>query len=143
MRKTFALITVLMVGLLVLTSCSGKQSQKQVEETLQQYMQDVYAPESMKQFKEAKEDSKKLFTTNVIDRFFVSNTDELSESDKKRVCETYIYHGSAENQKDGRERYLVEAYLYSIKESEPIRKYFTFIMNQDGLVEDFTIADAI
>lgn len=104
-------------------------------------MQAVYAPESMKQFREAKADSEKLFTSDVTNRFFVAYGDELSEADKLRSCDTVVIHGSAENQSDGKERYLVKAYLYETPKSNAVIKYFTFIMNEEGLVEDFTISD--
>lgn len=114
-------------------------STKQIESTLEEYMQAVYAPQSMDQFNKAKEDSSKLFTQYVTDRFFVAYGNELTEQDLKRVCETYITHGKAENQSDGRERFLITAYLYPYKGADAEKYNFTFIMNSDGLVDDFTI----
>lgn len=139
--KILVVITMLALSISMLTGCSTKMSVKEVEKTLTQYMQDVYAPKSMEQFKRAKEDSVKLFTKDVTARFFVSYADELTEADLRRVCETYISHGAAENQSDGKERYLVKAYLYNTKGATPIIKDFTFIMNENGKVEDFTITD--
>lgn len=144
MSRTYKiLVTIISLALItsVLAGCSSQMSTKDVEKTLTQYMQDVYAPKSMEQFKRAKEDSDKLFTKDVTARFFVSYADELSEADLQRVCETYISHGAAENQSDGKERYLIKAYLYNTKGAEPIIKDFTFIMNDSGKVEDFTITD--
>lgn len=123
-----------------LSGCSGN-STKTVEKKLAEYMQAVYAPQSIKQFKEAKEESTELFTQYASDRFFVSFGDDLTEKDLKRVCETYITHGEAENQSDGKERYMVTAYLYPYKGADADKFEFVFIMNNAGLIEDFTIEE--
>lgn len=136
------LIIVSIIGTMCigLTGCSGN-STKDVEKKLDEYMQAVYAPQSIKQFKEAKEESTDLFTQYASDRFFVSFGDDLTEKDLKRVCETYITHGAAENQSDGKERYLVTAYLYPYKGAEADKFEFVFILNNAGLIEDFTIEE--
>lgn len=139
--KKMACIGLVVTMFATLLSGCGSLSQKQIEDKLEEYMQAVYAPESMAQFKEAREDSKQLFTSNVTDRFFVAYTDELSEADKLRTCDTIVIHGAAENQSDGQERYLVKAYLYETPNSKAVIKYFTFIMGESGLVTDFTITD--
>lgn len=140
-NKVLIIVALMVLVISTISGCTSNMNTKEVEKTLSQYMQDVYAPKSMEQFKKAKEDSLKFFTQDVTNRFFVSYADELTEADLKRVCETYITHGAAENQSDGKERYLITAYLYSIKGAEPIIKDFTFIMNENGKVEDFTITD--
>ena len=148
--RTKRIITAGITGLIIisiigtmcagLSGCSGN-STKAVEKKLAEYMQAVYAPQSIKQFKEAKEESTELFTQYASDRFFVSFGDDLTEKDLKRVCETYITHGEAENQSDGKERYMVTAYLYPYKGADADKFEFVFIMNNAGLIEDFTIEE--
>lgn len=144
-------VTAILAGLIILsivgsmlvglTGCSLKPTPKAIEKTLEGYMQAVYAPQSINEFREAKEESTKLFTQYASDRFFVSYGNDLTENDLKRVCETYVAHGEAENQSDGRERYLITAYLYPYKGAEPDKYNFTFIMDSEGLVEDFVIEE--
>ena len=106
---------------------------------LEQYMQDVYAPKTMQQFWEAKEDSKKYFEPSVTERFFVAYGSELTKEDLERECTTYIIHGKAENQSDKCERYLITAYIYNHKGAKPIIRDFEFILNNEGKVKDFII----
>lgn len=139
MSTRIKLVIVYMIAILSLCGCSSAN----IENKLSDYMQAVYAPKTMEQFEEAKEDSKEIFEHSVTERFFVSYSDSLSETDLRRVCETYITHGKAENQSDGRERYLVTAYLYAVKGGTPIIKDFTFIVGDSGKIEDFTITDHV
>lgn len=120
-----------------ITGCSNKN----IDSKLTEYMQAVYAPKTMEQFEDAKEDSREIFENSVTERFFVAYSDSLSETDLRRVCETYIVHGKAENQSDGKERYLVTAYLYAVKGGTPIIKDFEFIVGENGKIEDFIITD--
>lgn len=141
-KRLTAAVMLSLIAIYSLSGCSsGKMSVSEVEDTLEQYMQDVYAPKSMKQFKDAKEDSDKLFTEGAKNRFFVAYADDLSEEDKQRICETYIKHGEAKYQSDGIERYVITAYLYEMKGATPIVKEFTFYINNDGKVYDFSIED--
>ena len=114
---------------------------KNMEAQLKEVMQDVYAPKSMDQFREGKKESLKIFEQGVADRMFVAYGTDLTELDKQRVCETYVYHGRAENQMDGKEKYLVKAFLYANKNSEPIKKNFIFTVGDSGKIEDFSITD--
>ncbi len=126
--------------LLSLTACGPDiKSTADVEDKLKEYMTAVYAPETMQQFRDAKEESTCIFTEDVKNRFFVAYADELSEADLLRRCEVMTTHGAAENQSDGRERYLVEAYLYETDYSDPIMRYFTFFVNEEGKIDDFMI----
>lgn len=126
-----------LIGLLV-SGCSvvGDKS-----DSIKEYMTAVYAPESMKEFYAAKKDSERIFSSAVTNRFFVAYSNELSEIDKMRRCESVVIHGKKENQSDNRERYLVRAYLYETPKSDAVVKYFTFIVGDSGLIEDFTIDD--
>lgn len=126
----------------IVTAC-GNLSVEDKKEKLSEYMQAVYAPKTMGQFYSAKEDSLSWFNDSVTNRLFVAYTDELSELDKLRSCETIITHGKADNQSDGKERFLVRAFLYESPKSDAVIKYFTFILNDDGNVEDFSIEDEI
>ena len=82
-KRLTAAVMLSLIAIYSLSGCSsGKMSVSEVEDTLEQYMQDVYAPKSMKQFKDAKEDSDKLFTEGAKNRFFVAYADDLSEEDK-------------------------------------------------------------
>lgn len=108
---------------------------------LKEIMQDVYAPQSMEQFREGKKESLEILEQSVADRLFVAYGTELTELDKQRVCETYVYKGRAENQMDGKEKYLVKAFLYANKNSEPIKKNFIFTVGDSGKIEDFSITD--
>lgn len=139
--KRIILISLVASLMLICSSC-GTNNTKDMENILEQYMQDVYAPKTMKQFKDAKEDSRKYFDDIVTERFFVAYSNELTAADKERICDTYTVHGSAENQSDGKERYLIKAYLYPKKGATPIIKNFTFIIGTNGKVEDFIIEDA-
>jgi hypothetical protein len=142
-RVKCGLIVIMLLGLLC--SCSGCKVNKTVsmENKLVQYMQDVYAPRSMIQFKEAKEDSRNYFTDSVTERFFVSFRDNLTSADLERTCSVVsVIHGEKENQSDGKERYKLKAYLYNTRKSAPIIKEFTFLVNDEGFVDDFIISDA-
>ena len=131
----------LVIGVAIIGVATPMYREKGIERQLAQIMQDVYAPQSMEQFHNGKTDSLEIFEKGVADRMFVSYGTELTELDKQRVCETYVYHGRAENQMDGKERYLVKAFLYSTKDSEPIKKNFVFVVGDSGKIEDFSIAD--
>lgn len=134
---------VLLILIVVYIGYNYRMSSNMVKEKLADYMQAVYAPQDMEQFYKAKEDSRKIFTPSVTERFFVAYTDKLSEADLQRVCETYIVYGEAENQIDKTGRYLVTAYLYSSKNSDPIIKDFVFIEGKKGKITDFKILEHI
>lgn len=136
--KKIGIAGTILLSMLFISGCNSVGNR---EELLRDYMTAVYAPQSMKEFYDAKKDSERWFTGGVTNRFFVAFSNELSEIDKMRRCETTVVHGKKENQSDGKERYLVKAYLYESPKSNALVKYFTFILDDNGLVEDFTIDD--
>lgn len=139
MRKVLLIISIML--LVMSTGCSYNGSVKSMEDRLEGYMQAVYAPKSMKEFRDAKADSLNYFEKSVSNRFFVAYSADLTEADLERICDTFTVHGYAENQSDGKERYLITAYLYNKKGALPTIKDFTFIIGDNGKVEDFTITD--
>lgn len=133
------LVVITCIACVSFTGC-GKQ-EEQVQDKLNRYLKAVYAPDSMKEFEDAREESKDLFTSAVTNRLFVSYSNELTELDLLRSIDVITVHGKAENQSDRKERYLSKVYLYETPDSQAVIKYFTFILSTNGLVEDFTISD--
>lgn len=143
-RKINKIKTVILVIVIALCAFAfiGKLSSRPVmEKRLAEIMQDVYAPKTMEQFKEGKKKSLDILEAEVANVLFVAYSNELTEADKQRICKTYIYKGRAENQMDGRERYLVKAYLYASSDSNPIIKNFVFEVGNNGKIDRFTIED--
>lgn len=141
-RRAVIIGFIAVLGLLYIVNNSyGNLSVGEKKELLEEYMQAVYAPETMEQFRKAKDESGIIFTENVKARFFVAYGTELTEADRRRICETYISHGAAKNQSDHRERFRVEAYLYNTKGAEPVHKVFMFFCDEEGKICDYSISN--
>lgn len=119
----------------------GLFKDKSIENRLSDIMQSVYAPKTMQEFRAEKEKSADIMEKGVTDRLFVAYGNELTERDRERICQTFIYKGEKENQLDNKERYLVKAYLYENAKAKPIIRNFIFVVGNSGKIEDFTIEE--
>ena len=113
----------------------------QVCKKLEQYTISVYAPKSMDEFNEAKEEAVKkgVMTEAVANHFFKAYGDELNEADLSRTCFASATYGAEDMQSDGQARYMVSANLYNAPGANPIKITIEFMPNKDGVISNYNL----
>lgn len=135
----FVLAASLMLGL---GGCTpDKLDTDDIADKLKQYTISVYAPRSMDEFKDAKAEAVELgiMTEAVAAQYFRAYADELSEADLARSCLAQATYGEPENQSDGVGKYMVSARLYDSPQASPIKITVLFQVNDDGVIDNYSL----
>lgn len=140
-----AVVIILALVLGFLSGCSRQLTTDDVCEKLEQYTKSVYAPKSMEEFEEAKEEAVDLgiMTETVANTFFASYGDTLTEADLARSCFATASYGDKSLQSDGVSKYLVSASLYSVPGENPIKITIMFTVTNSGVINNYSLVTGV
>lgn len=139
-------MTMLVMAMAIqLSGCTANLSHSEVCGKLEQYTISVYAPKSMEEFEEAKEEAVSLgiMTESVANQFFAAYGDNLTEVDLARRCFASASHSDADMQSNGVEKYLVSASLYNSATGTPIKITIEFNVNADGVIDSYSLVSGV
>jgi len=142
-KKAITLLIITMLAI-SLTGCTRKSSSvDDIKLSIKQIVKDVYAPKSIKQFKESYSNAVKsgLFTKEALDSLYVSTGDELNEKDLKRSCYVDVYYSNKNNNSEGISHYLAKLQLHG--DGVVIKADIFFYISPDYNEERQTIIDRI
>ena len=144
MKKLIATILIAIIASLTACSSHKNYSRDEIKNTLEQIVKDVYAPKSIKQFKESYNNAVNsgLITKDAADSFYVINGSELTEDDLKRSCYLDVLYSNKLENSENKSHYLVKLQLHGAK-GEIITADIFFYVADDCDEDNKTVIDKI